>query len=231
MAKTTPWRRTAFAIPIGVATVVLFVAGLFQTAGHWGWTRGWLYIGLITAGETARTLYVRRKNPDLLARRGKIGSGTKKWDMVLLGCFGFAYFGILAIAALDKRHGWSEMSEWLWPVGFLLYAFHVVVTTAAMTVNPHFEKTVRIQHDLNHRVIDSGPYHIIRHPGYLATILGFILPVPFLLGSWWAFLPAFIAVLLLVIRTACEDRTLHRELEGYEEYAERVRFRLVPGVW
>ena len=90
-------------------------------------------------------------DPDLLVRRGKIGSGTEKWDMVLLGCFGFAYLGILAIAALDKRHGWSEMSEWLWPCN--------------------------------------------------------------------------------VIRTACEDRTLHRELEGYEEYAKRVRFRLVPGIW
>lgn len=181
--KKTPLLQTVSAISISVITIGLFVAALFQTAGHWGWTRGWLYIGLIMAGETARTLYVRRKNPDLLVRRGKIGHGTKRWDMVLFGFFGFAYLGILAIAALDKRHGWSEVSEWLWPAGFLLYVFHVVVTTAAMTVNPHFEKTVRIQHDLGHRVIDSGPYRVIRHPGYLATILGFILPVPLLLGS------------------------------------------------
>ena len=229
--KKNPGRQAVLAIFISVFAVALVVAALFLTAGHWDWTRGWLYIGLSFAGESIRTGYIRRKNPDLLARRGKIGSGTKTWDIFLLGFFSLAYLGILAVSALDKRYGWSEMSYWLWGAGFPLYVFYVAVVTSAMAVNPHFEKTARIQHDQGHHVIDAGPYRIIRHPGYLAIIVGFIIPVPFLLGSWWAFLPAFIAVLLLVIRTALEDRLLRKELEGYEEYAGRVRFRLVPGIW
>ena len=100
-----------------------------------------------------------------------------------------------------------------------------------MVVNPHFEKTVRIQIDRDHRVIDSGPYAIVRHPGYAAMIPGYLLPAPLLLGSWWAFLPAVSCSLWLVLRTVLEDRTLLRELSGYEDYAGRVRYRLWPGLW
>ena len=101
----------------------------------------------------------------------------------------------------------------------------------AMTVNPHFEKTVRIQDDRNHRVIESGPYRIVRHPGYTATLLGFVLATPLLLGSWWAFIPAILAMLCFIIRTVLEDLTLHKELWRYEAYAQKVRYRLLPGLW
>lgn len=225
------WQRVAVGVLAGAVAVGLLVASLFGIAGRWDWIGGWSYVGLATVGETARTLYLWRKSPGLLVRRGRIGAGTKAWDKVVLGLFGLAYLGILAVAAADERHGWSAMSGWLWPVGLLLYAVHVAILTAAMAVNPYFEKTVRIQHERGHRVIDSGPYRVIRHPGYLATILGLIFSAPLLLGSWWAFLPACGAALLLVVRTALEDRTLRLELAGYEEYVRRVRFRLVPGVW
>ena len=99
-----------------------------------------------------------------------------------------------------------------------------------MVVNPFFEKAVRIQTNHRHRVIDKGPYAYIRHPGY-AGFVGFIFSTPLLLASAWAFVPALIAVVLLVIRAALEDRMLHAELTGYTEYAARVRFRLIPGVW
>jgi protein-S-isoprenylcysteine O-methyltransferase Ste14 len=100
-----------------------------------------------------------------------------------------------------------------------------------MLVNPHFEKTVRIQRDRSHKVIDAGPYRIVRHPGYACVIPGFVLCPPLVLGSWWSFVPALAAVIVLVIRTALEDRTLRNELPGYKEYAQRVRYRLLPGVW
>jgi protein-S-isoprenylcysteine O-methyltransferase Ste14 len=100
-----------------------------------------------------------------------------------------------------------------------------------MLVNPHFEKFVRIQHDRSHKVIDAGPYRIVRHPGYAFVIPGFVLCPPLVLGSWWSFIPAAAAVTVLVIRTALEDRTLRNELPGYKEYAHRVRYRLLPGVW
>ena len=99
-----------------------------------------------------------------------------------------------------------------------------------MVVNPFFEKTVRIQTDRGHRVVDTGPYAYVRHPGYVG-FLGWILAAPLLLASVWAIVPALISVVGLVIRTALEDRTLRAELPGYPEYAARVRFRLIPGMW
>ena len=99
-----------------------------------------------------------------------------------------------------------------------------------MVVNPFFEKTVRIQTDHEHRVIETGPYAYVRHPGYVG-FAGWMLSTPLLLASDWAFIPALLAVIGFVIRTAFEDRMLRAELKGYSEYATRVRFRLIPGVW
>lgn len=221
----------AFKLIAGILSVVIFITVLFLIAGRFDWIRGWAYVGLFALGQSASTFYIWRKDPELLTRRGKTGEGTKTWDKILLGLFGLTYLGIMITAALDVRYGWTEMSLWLWPAGFALYAFFLAVITWAMNVNTFFEKTVRIQADRGHRVIDSGPYRIVRHPGYAVTIPGFILSSPLLLGSWWSFVPAFVSAACLVIRTALEDRTLRRELAGYEDYARQVRFRLLPGVW
>lgn len=216
---------------LGAITVVLFVGLFFWIAGRWDWLRGWAYIALLTCGQSLSGLYIWRRDPEVLRRRGTIGEGTKTWDKILLGLFGTAYFGIIIVAAFDERHNWSSMSGWFWPVGAALYAFCVFLLTWAMAVNTHFEKTVRIQHDRGHRVIDSGPYRIVRHPGYLSAILGFALAAPLLLGSWWSFAPAILAVACFVIRTSLEDRTLQNELDGYKAYTHNVRYRLLPGLW
>ena len=100
-----------------------------------------------------------------------------------------------------------------------------------MSVNPHFEKTVRIQKDRDHKLIDTGPYRIVRHPGYLATIGTFIFPSALMLSSWWAFIPAFLSAVIMIIRTGLEDYTLRKELPGYEEYVKNVRYKLIPRVW
>ncbi|HEC03484.1 MAG TPA: isoprenylcysteine carboxylmethyltransferase family protein [Phycisphaerales bacterium] len=216
---------------IGGATVALFVWLFFRIPGRIDWLRGWAYLGLLTFGQGLSSLYVWRKDPEVLRRRGKIGQGTRTWDKVVLGLFGTAYIAVIIVAGLDERYAWSTMSGWLWPLGAALYVFCVFILTWSMSVNTHFEKTVRIQHDREHRVIDSGPYRIVRHPGYLGTIFGFALAAPLLLGSWWAFIPAAIAVASLVLRTALEDRTLKKELDGYEAYTQNVRYRLLPGLW
>ncbi len=122
------------------------------------------------------------------------------------------------------------MSPFFWPVGLLLFLPGTLLFAWSMGVNPFFEKTVRIQSDRGHRVIDTGPYAVVRHPGYLG-FSGWCLSTPLLLGSWWAFVPALLSVAGLLLRTVLEDRTLQRELEGYAAYAQRVRHRLLPGVW
>jgi len=218
-------------IIFGTVVVALVIVLLFLLAGRWNWFEGWAFIGIGTLGQGISALCVRFKNPGLLSKRGEMGKGTKAWDKFVLGAFGVAYLAILTVGALDARHEWSVMAGWLWGVGVVLYLFFVIVVTWAMCVNPFFEKTVRIQSERGHRVIDSGPYRVIRHPGYLGSSVGFTLGTPLVLASWWALVPAFAGVVCLVIRTMLEDRALRRELPGYEAYAQRVRYRLVPGIW
>ena len=224
--------RVVVQIASGTVSVALAVALFFWAAGRIDWIAGWVYIGYCTVCHSLSALYLWRRNPDLLRRRGRIGAGTGKWDVVWLAVFGLLVSTILVVAALDAgRYQWSSTPFWMQWIGAGLYAVFVIVLTWAMAVNPHFEKTVRIQHDREHRVIDTGPYRWIRHPGYLALLLGFVFGPPLLLGSSWALAPASLAAVWIVVRTALEDRYLHAGLSGYAEYAQRVRYRLLPRIW
>lgn len=216
---------------VGSLVTALVVISIFALVGRWDWPRGWAFIGLLLLGRLIAAPYLWRKNPELMQRRGQIGVGTKTWDLIVLTLFGVTFLAIPTVAALDIRYDWSGMSVWLWPAGAALYAFFVAVFTGSMAVNPFFEKTVRIQGDRDHRVIESGPYGIVRHPGYIAIVLGLVLAMPLLLGSWWAFVPAMLCTLSLILRTALEDRTLQKELSGYKAYSQKVRYRLIPGLW
>ena len=220
-----------FRIVMGLVVTALFIAGLFLAAGSWGWWAGWAYVALLMVGQTITALVVKRRDPELLARRGAIGEGTRSWDKVVLAVFALTYLAVIAVAAAAAGRGWSPLPVWTWLIGAAMYVAGVAFVTWAMTVNTHFEKTVRIQHDRDHAVCDRGPYSLVRHPGYVGAALGFPLATPFLLGSTWALVPAAVCVATLVLRTALEDRMLRAELTGYEEFTTRTRYRLVPGVW
>jgi protein-S-isoprenylcysteine O-methyltransferase Ste14 len=179
----------------------------------------------------AGIIYFRRANPEMFTVRSRVHPGTKRWDKVIVGLLFLAILTIPPVAGLDDgRFHWSRMSWLVVSLGYLLFVAGMVLMAWAETVNPFFEPGVRIQTERGHHVIDTGPYAIIRHPGYFAAILLFA-GVALSLGSWWALIPAGFASLLLVLRTVWEDRILHAELPGYTAYAQRVRFRLVPGVW
>jgi protein-S-isoprenylcysteine O-methyltransferase Ste14 len=135
-------------------------------------------IGLLLVGRLFSAPYLWRKNPELMKRRGEMGQGTKPWDLIVLTVFGITFLAIPLVAALDIRDRGSTMSPWFWLVGAALYVFFVAVITWSMAVNPFFEKTVRIQSDRDHQVITSGPYGMVRHPGYIAIILGLVLAMP-----------------------------------------------------
>lgn len=217
---------------LAVSIIGLLVWGLFAAAGRWDWTQGWAYLALIVGGGTITDIVLWWNNPELLRRRSRFGEGTKTWDKVILVVFGVTSVLTMLVGALDSgRYHWSDMAPWLWSVGAGLYVVGQVILTWSMLVNPFFEKTARIQTDRGHRVIDSGPYRYVRHPGYIATIVGLVLGSPLMLGSWWAFIPAFATAFGLVLRTFLEDRMLTLELPGYDAYANRVRYRLVPYLW
>jgi protein-S-isoprenylcysteine O-methyltransferase Ste14 len=149
----------------------------------------------------------------------------------MVALFGLAFIAIPIVGAFDNgRYHWTSMQGWLVYPGSALFLIHIWIFAWAMKVNTFFEKTVRIQKERDHYVVDSGPYRFVRHPGYASNILGMI-GVPLIMGSWWAFAPVGLATLVLVIRTALEDRVLREELKGYEEYTSQVRQRLIPGIW
>jgi protein-S-isoprenylcysteine O-methyltransferase Ste14 len=213
------------------ASLLILVLSLFLPAGTWTWTRGWLFLVVIVAAGVVITLYLRRVNPDVIAGRVNRHEGTKGWDRLLLALILPALVSILPLAALDDgRFHWSQVPWWACGIGYLLLLAGLAGLTWAESVNKFFEPTVRIQTDRGHTVIDTGPYAIVRHPGYA---LGFplCLGMPLALGSLWALIPALLLGPLMVLRTIWEDRTLQAELPGYKEYAQRVRYRLVPGIW
>jgi len=185
---------------IGAAVVLCGL--VFVLALRLDWTLGWIYVGILAAN----------------------------WDKVWLGLFAPVAIAVYVVALLKARDAVSNAPGAAWLLGLAIFVPSWALVIWSMVVNPFFEKTVRIQKDRGHHVIDTGPYAYVRHPGYVG-FAGWMLSTPLLLASSWAFVPALLAVVALVIRTALEDRTLHAELPGYPEYAARVRFRLIPGIW
>jgi len=202
----------------------------FVAAGTFRWLEGWLYVGAVVVGQLCHRRYVSRRNAELLQRRQDIGAGTLRWDFYWNLLFWPLMAAVSIVAGLDARYLWSPLPVWWWPIGLLLLASGLIVSAWAMGCNRHFEGTIRIQHDVGHAVVDSGPYRIVRHPGYLGLSL-WALASPLLYLSGYALIPACTVVGWLVLRTALEDRFLQRELTGYADFAKRTRFRLVPGVW
>ena len=223
-----PTTRLLFAT---VSGFVLFAAVVFWPAGTFSWPAGWLHYGTIVATLFGNYLHLRRVNPAVIVHRMQLGEGAKRWDQLWLSIFTLLFLGLYVVAGLDAvRYQWSAMPGWLWPLGLACWLAGSALFTWAMGVNPFFEKTVRIQTERDHRVIDTGPYAFVRHPGSLG-FFGWLLSVPLMLGAGWALVPAVLAILSVVVRTALEDRTLRQELDGYEAYADRVRYRLIPGIW
>ena len=215
-----------------VSWFLILVLCLFLPAGTWAWFRGWLFLVVLVVASAVSAVYVLRVNPDAIAARVNRHEGTKRWCIVLgVTVFLPAILAIPIVAALDdgRYHG-SHVPWWVCVLGYVLLITGLVGPMWAASVNKFIEPTLRIQTDRGHKVIDTGPYAIIRHPGNASGFLLF-LGMPLALGSLWALIPAILMGPLLVMGTILEDRTLREELTGYKEYTQRVRYRLIPGVW
>jgi protein-S-isoprenylcysteine O-methyltransferase Ste14 len=220
---------------IGIAhqylRIVVQAVLLFGSAGRLDWGSAWIYLGLATAFVTALDVLLLRRDPALLNARGALQAGAARWDLVLVaGAFLTSYAG-LVVAGLDAgRSGTSSLSPELVAVAGVVFVASALLIGWAMLENANFEALVRIQSDRGHPVCRSGPYAFVRHPGYLGMIAG-VVATPLILGSLPALIPAGASALLLLWRTALEDRTLQRELAGYADYASVTRYRLLPRVW
>jgi protein-S-isoprenylcysteine O-methyltransferase Ste14 len=211
----------AFLLVLGLA---LFVPGGI------GWRHGWLFIAVFVLEVNLGALYLWRVNPEIFVARSKIHSGTKPWDKVALFLLFPSFMAIFPVAGLDSRFQWSSAPAWLIVLGYVLLTVGMLGSVWVEAVNRFAEPSVRIQTERGHTVVDTGPYRLVRHPMYVSAFLlffGFALA----LGSFWALVPAAVASLVLIVRTTLEDRMLQNELAGYKQYAQRVRYRLLPRVW
>ncbi len=213
-----------------------FIEGalLFAAAGRLDLPRAWLFVAVSFVAMFGNIAIVARANPELVNHRGrwKKKRDAKRGDRALVVLYGLSGFYLLpAVMGLDVgRYGWSHLGPWSAVVGTTALLGGSVLLTWAMLVNPHFEVTVRIQTDRDHRVVSTGPYAFVRHPGYVGASL-WALGSPLIVGSAFGLIPAGLAVAVLVFRTRREDRTLQAELPGYAQYAQRVKSRLLPGIW
>ena len=218
------------AIAYTVALFLVLGGCLFGAAGQLSWPMAWAVLGVYSVSKAAAFAFV---DPELIRERAAPGPGVDRRDVVLatLGYLGL-YPGTFLVAGLDAvRFGPAiSIPELTQVTALLVFALGYSFAFWAVRSNPFFSTFVRIQDDRGHSVVSSGPYALVRHPGYAGALLAH-LALPFALGSIWAVVPAAVGTIFFVARTAREDRTLRDRLVGYREYQTRVRWRLLPGVW
>jgi protein-S-isoprenylcysteine O-methyltransferase Ste14 len=220
---------------IRLVAVYLFIPMvLLMCGGDLGWWQAWGYSLLIVAAGPGGRIWAERRHPGLMAERQNMekAQSAKAWDKVLAPLMALSVsFPLVIVAGLDHRFGWSPAFPlWLIVPGFILIALGYAFAAWALAENRFFSSVVRIQVDRGHVVCDTGPYRFVRHPGYAGNLLA--LPgIVLALSSMWTLIPAAVALIIAVIRTALEDRTLQEELPGYRDYAQRVRYRLIPGIY
>jgi len=217
-----------------IAVYLLIPLVLFVCGGDFGWWQAWVYALLIVAAGVGGRILGERRHPGLTAERQNVEKiqNAKAWDKVLAPLMALSIsFPLVIVAGLDHRFGWSPVFPlWLIVLGIFLTALGYAISAWAFIENRFFSSVVRIQKDRGHAVCDSGPYRIVRHPGYAGNILP-LLGIVLALSSLWTIIPAVVALVIAVIRTALEDQTLQEELPGYRDYARRVHYRLIPGIY
>lgn len=202
-------------------------------SGKWDWWQAWIMAGVFVLSFIISRAIAARKTPDILKERANYNQheNTQPWDKWLSPLVAFGSVFILLVAGLDALYHWSAGFPLAVEIaGLVLIAGGYILGSYAFIENAYFSGTVRIQDERGHRVVSSGPYGWMRHPGYLGSLVA-SLGMPLLLDSLWAFIPVVIFGAFFIIRTRLEDRFLQENLPGYREYAQKVRYRLLPGIW
>lgn len=216
-----------------VATIILAPFIPLIISGDWGWWQAWAFAVLYILSFAVSRILASRRHPDLIRERARFMrvKDTKPWDKTLAPLLGIGSILVPVTAGLDKYYGWSPAFSL---IVNLLALFGILlsygVSSWALIENRFFSSTVRIQTERGHHVVSTGPYRIIRHPGYAGGLFSYIC-VPLLLDSIWAWIPTVFLMTVMVIRTALEDKTLQAELSGYKEFTQKTRYRLIPGIW
>jgi protein-S-isoprenylcysteine O-methyltransferase Ste14 len=211
--------------------VILQAVILFVSAGSLRWSAGWWYIGLYLAMLLLASIIMLPNRTEVIVERSKGTTGGKGWDLRITRLIAIPTLGLLALAGLDQRFDLTPpLPLWVRLSGALAFGIGYAIVLWAMYSNPYFSQVVRIQSEHGHIAVTGGPYRIVRHPGYLGMTVSLLGSV-FLLDSLWGFICFALYLILIVTRTALEDRTLRAELPGYSEYAAQTKYRIIPGIW
>jgi protein-S-isoprenylcysteine O-methyltransferase Ste14 len=213
---------------VGATGVLLFVA-----AGTVRWPAAWVYLAELLVGGLAIGFWLARHDPGLLAERlaSLVQQDQKIWDRIFMTTIFVAWHAWQVLMALDAvRFGFSHVPIWLQAVGALAITLSMYIVYLTFRENSFAAPVVKIQKERGQTVVTTGPYRHVRHPMY-AGALFFFLGAPLLLGSWYGLALVPVLIAMLAFRTVMEERMLTAELEGYREYAARVRYRFIPMVW
>lgn len=215
--------------------VVVFLFPLLPMviSGDWAWWEAWTYALLSSLGFILSRVLAAKRHPDIIEERARSMDlqDAKSWDRVLAPTLALGSILILVVAGFDRLFQWSDrFSLEMKIIALMVIIFGYWLGSWALIENRFFSGVVRIQKDRGHRVVSSGPYRFVRHPGYAGALWAYLF-TPILLDSMWAFIPAILLIGVLVLRTALEDKTLQVELPGYKEFTQKTRYRLLPGIW
>src|SRR5262247_4182553 len=218
------------AIVPGVFGTILFVALIFWPAGTFDYWQGWLFLGIFAASTVGFTGYLAIYDRPLLERRMKAGpQHEQEWSQkIIVSLVLLAFFASIVLPVLDYRYARSPVAWWVSILGDALILLSFLFIFWVTRFNSFAASNIRVEKD--QRVIDTGPYARVRHPMYAGAIWLFV-GIPLALGAWWWTLLAIPCFPILVWRLLDEEKVLRRDLRGYTEYAQRVRYRLIPYVW
>lgn len=225
------WRALLKRVVAVLVVILVMDLLLFIPAGRLDWPAAWILSLLYGVFLLVYAVWGTLKAPDLLKERSQVADNVKIWDKVIMAVYTVLLLATLVLAGLDVgRFQWSHTPVAVQVLGLMGMVLAGGLVFWTILTNAYLGRMVRIQEDRGHQVVTGGPYRCVRHPMYVGIILLFPCMALFL-GSWWALALAILIAMLMVIRAALEDRTLQAELPGYAEYAQQVRYRLLPGVW
>jgi protein-S-isoprenylcysteine O-methyltransferase Ste14 len=201
---------------------------IFIPAWRLDWPMAWVTVAVYGISAIGIVFFLK---PELVSERAKIKPDAKTWDRILANFLQVLFLALPVVGGLDMRLGWTDYVPVAGQIaGIILFALGFFLVGWATVSNRFFSNVVRIQFDRGHTVVSDGPYQFVRHPGYVGMLL-YLVAIPLALNSLWALVPGGLGVILTIVRTALEDKTLREELEGYADYVQRTRYRLIPGIW
>ncbi len=214
----------------GLVELVVFGSMLFFPAGTFDYWQAWVFLAVVVLAAWIPTIYLQRKNPVVLERRMRGGPAaeTRTAQKVVIAGLYLSLAAMVVVSVLDHRFGWSPVPTAICLVGDVLVAVGLGVVVLVIIQNSYAAATVQVE--AGQKVVSTGLYGLVRHPMYTGNVI-MMVGIPLALGSYWGLVFVVPALIVLASRIRDEEKMLREELDGYLEYTQKVRYRLVPGMW